>query len=89
MRYSVFDGNGIWQGSYSHNIPNVPLNEVKDWAVQNAKLCAGKVYETIVPKDKKYENREHLLHDFTHHKSKLQETSKYKKKRLRKDTTDR
>jgi len=84
MRYSVFDGNGIWQGSYSHNIPNVPLNVVKSWAVQNAKLCAGKVYETIVPKDKRYETREHLLYDFTHYTSKLQETSKYKKKQLKK-----
>jgi len=84
MRYSVFNANGVWQGSYSHNIPNIPIKTIKSWAIQNAKLCAGKVYETIVPKDKKYEPREHLLHDFTHLNSTLQETSKYKKKQLKK-----
>jgi hypothetical protein len=81
MRYSVFDKYGTWQASYSHNIPNVALKTIREWAILTGKLCAGKVYETIVPKDKKYENREHLLYDFTHLHSKLQEPSKYKRKK--------
>lgn len=80
MRYSVFDKYGNWQASYSHNFPNVPLNIIKEWAVRTGKLCAGKVFETIVPKDHRYERKEHLLYDFTHLHGKLQEPSKYKKK---------
>lgn len=81
MRYSVFDKNGVWQASYSHNIPNVSLNQVKDWAIHTGKLCAGKVFETIVPRDQRYKTREHLLYDFTHLHSKLQETPKRKPKK--------
>lgn len=83
MRYSVFDSHGRWQASYSHNIPNISLKQVKSWAIQTGKLVGGKVYETIVPREKKYEAREHLLYDFTHLKSKLQEPSNYKKKVLK------
>jgi len=89
MRYSVFDSRGVWQASYSHNIPNVPLKSIKEWAIQTGKLCAGKVYETIVPRDDRYERKEHLLHDFTHLHSKLQESSKYKKKQLDKHNKER
>ena len=84
MRYSVFDGNGVWQASYSHKLPNVPVKVIKEWAIQTGKLCAGKVYETIVPSDKKYKTKEHLLYDFTHLQSKLQD-SKPKRKQYKKD----
>jgi len=81
MRYSVFDKNGVWQASYSHNIPNILLDQVKEWAIYTGKLCAGKVFETIVPRDQKYKPRERLLYDFTHLRSKLQETHKRKPKK--------
>ena len=84
MRYSVFDNNGVWQASYSHKLPNVHVKTIKQWAIQTGKLCAGKVYETIVPSDKKYKTKEHLLYDFTHLKSKLQD-SKPKRKQYKKD----
>lgn len=73
MRYSVFDSRGKWQASYSHKFPNTPLKSIKNWAIQTARLCGGKVYERIVPTDKRYEPREHLLYDFTHLRSKLRD----------------
>ena len=73
MRYSVFDSRGKWQASYSHKIPNTPLKDIKSWAIHTGKLVGGKVYERIVPSDKKYKEREHLLYDFTHLKSKLRD----------------
>lgn len=76
MRYSVFDSSGKWQASYNHKIPNVPLKNIKSWAKQTGKLVGGKVYERIVPSDKKYKPREHLIYDFTHLPNKLEGVSK-------------
>jgi len=73
MRYSVFDSRGVHQASYSHKIPNTPIKTIKQWAIDTAKLVGGKVYERIVPSDKKYKPKDHLLYDFTHLKSKLRD----------------
>jgi len=73
MRYSVFNSRGKWQASYSHKFPNMPLKSIKGWAIQTAKLCGGKVYERIIPSDKRYEPKDHLLFDFTNYRSKLKD----------------
>ena len=73
MRYSVFDSRGVHQASYSHKFPNTPLKTIKQWAIQTGKLVGGKVYERIVPSDKRYKEKNHLLYDFTHLKSKLRD----------------
>ena len=73
MRYSVFNSRGKWQASYSHNIPLYSIKQIKGWAISTAKLCSGKVYETIVPKDKKYKPHDILLYDFTHLPNKLKD----------------
>ena len=76
MRYSVFNSSGKWQASYNHKIPNIPLKNIKSWARQTGKLVGGKVYERIVPSDKKYKPRDNIVYDFTHLPNKLQEHSK-------------
>lgn len=73
MRYSVFDSRGVHQASYSHKFPNTDIKTIKSWAIDTAKLVGGKVYERIVPSDKRYEAKNHLLYDFTHLKSKLRD----------------
>jgi hypothetical protein len=78
MRYSVFNSNGKWQASYSHKIPNVSIKTIKSWARQTGKLVGGKVYEKIVPSDKKYKSRDVLLYDFTHLTNKLEPYAKKK-----------
>ncbi len=86
MRYSVYNSRGQWQASYSHNIPNVSLKDVKKWAILTGKLIGGKVYELIVPSDRRYKPKEHLLYDFTNYKSQLRDdqpnhSNKYKDKK--------
>jgi len=71
MRYSVFDSRGNWQASYSQKFPNTSVKTIKSWAIHTGKLVAGKVYERIIPNDARYKERDHLLYDFTHLKSKL------------------
>ena len=73
MRYIVYNSRGQWQASYSHNIPSVSIKEVKRWAILTGKLVGGKVYELIVPRDKRYKQKEHLLYDFTNLKSQLRD----------------
>tara|TARA_Y100001938_G_C8090694_1_gene434844 strand:+ start:2450 stop:2740 length:291 start_codon:yes stop_codon:yes gene_type:complete len=73
MRYSVFDSRGNWQASYSHKFPNTSLKVIKSWAIQTAKLVGGKVYERIVPSDKRYKPKDHLMYDFTNLRSKLRD----------------
>jgi hypothetical protein len=82
MRYSVFDSRGVWQASYSHNISTIPLKDIKSWAIQTGRLVGGKVYERIVPKDKKHPPKEHLLYDFTHLPNKLDYRSRRSKKSI-------
>ena len=72
MRYVVVDSRGKWQASYSHTIPSYSLKEIKSWAISTGKLVGGKVLETIVPKDHKYEPHDIVLYDFTHLPNKLQ-----------------
>lgn len=81
MRYSVFDSRGQWQASYSHNIPLRTLKEIRGWAIQTARLCGGKIYERIVPSDRRYEPREHLLYDFTNLKSQLRDDQPNQRRR--------
>ena len=76
MRYVVVDKRGRWQASYSHKIPSIPIKEIKSWAVSTGKLVGGKVLETIVPKDHKYEPHDIVLYDFTHLPNKLQDYHK-------------
>ena len=71
MRYSVFNSRGVHQASYSHKFPNTPIKTIKQWAMQTGKLVGGKVFERIIPSDKRYKEKNHLLYDFTHLKSKL------------------
>lgn len=73
MRYEVYNSRGEWQASYSHKIPPHSLKEIKSWAVQTARLVGGKVYERIVPSDKRYKPKNHLMYDFTNLKSQLRD----------------
>jgi len=73
MRYEVYDSRGNWQASYSHKIPSYTIKEIKGWAKDTARLVGGKVYERIVPSDKRYKPKNHLMYDFTHLKSKLRD----------------
>lgn len=73
MRYEVYNSRGEWQASYSHKIPNTPIKEIKSWAIQTARLVGGKVYERIVPSDKRYKPKNHLMYDFTNLKSQLRD----------------
>tara|TARA_Y100000361_G_scaffold91274_1_gene81332 strand:+ start:4806 stop:5102 length:297 start_codon:yes stop_codon:yes gene_type:complete len=76
MRFVVVDKRGNWQASYSHKIPSYSIKEIKSWAVSTGKLVGGKVLETIVPKDHKYEPHDIVLYDFTHLPNKLQDFHK-------------
>ena len=82
MRYSVFNKKGIWQASYSHKMSNVPLKEIRQWAIQTARLVGGKVYERIVPSDKRHPPHEHLIYDFTYLPNKLQYRPSNEKKSI-------
>ena len=81
MRYSVFNSRGEWQASYNHKIPPFTLKQIKSWAIQTARLCGGKVYERIVPSDKRYKPRDHLLYDFTNLRSQLRDDQPNRSKR--------
>ena len=81
MRYEVFNSRGEWQASYSHKIPPYSLKEIKSWAIQTARLVGGKVYERIVPSDKRYKPKNHLMYDFTNLKSQLRDDQPNQRRR--------